>query len=304
MKYEIVKFLHETLFGSLYLVIYEERYYIAKISRLRYSDAKISKGGSRVLEDIENEINAVLYINNKFDLLYPGVDSPFVNYIEESLRTSHHQYIMEYCGPDMLTVINDPVLKLDFDSTAKGKNNIKRVCHELAKAVKFLKDNGISHCDLSLENICYNNGRVKIIDFGVAMIHPDFSDVVNIKNYMEIVDSTEGRFICEPCVNIAPGKHMYHSPEVYLSKMWDAYANDVFSLGCIFYLIITKYVPYEKKLSHNYDLIMSGEWLNLKDTMWYLKDCDPLGLDLVNKMLKFENERLTIEQVLEHDWFK
>src|SRR5437868_1320255 len=96
-----------------------------------------------------------------------------------------------------------------------------------AEALAAAHERGIVHCDIKPENIMLTNaGQVKILDFGVAKHLPrsDQSSTVD----------RSGNFAGTPA---------YMSPEVLLEQALDGRA-DVFSLGVVFYEVLTGQHPF------------------------------------------------------------
>src|SRR5437588_2666124 len=98
---------------------------------------------------------------------------------------------------------------------------------QCAEALSAAHERGIVHCDIKPENIMLTTtGQVKILDFGVAKHLPrsDQSSTVD----------RSGNFAGTPA---------YMSPEVLLEQALDGRA-DVFSLGVVFYEVLTGQHPF------------------------------------------------------------
>ncbi|HEV2729468.1 MAG TPA: tetratricopeptide repeat protein [Terriglobales bacterium] len=101
------------------------------------------------------------------------------------------------------------------------------IATQCAEALAAAHEHGIVHCDIKPENIMLTNaGQVKILDFGVAK-HLPRSDQ----------SSTMDR------AATMAGTPAYMSPEVLLEKVPDGRA-DVFSLGVVFYEVLTGHHPF------------------------------------------------------------
>lgn len=102
------------------------------------------------------------------------------------------------------------------------------LARQMLEGVQQLHEMGISHLDLSLENILLSKpeaevggGRqiIRIIDFGMA---------------------TNARFL-QNCVR---GKASYQAPELHTSQVYDAYLCDAFSIGVTLYSVLVKDYPW------------------------------------------------------------
>lgn len=135
-------------------------------------------------------------------------------------KTSRLYLVQEYiAGSDLKTILQRQG-KLD----SKAAVNI---CLRVCVALKYLHEKSIIHLDLKPENIMIQpSDDVKIIDFGLAR-HLGLPDLI-------------GDDFNEP-----QGTPYYISPEQLCGKR-DSPQSDIYSLGIIFYEILTGKLPFEK----------------------------------------------------------
>jgi len=159
--------------------------------------------------------------------------------------------------------------------------NAKRLFKELVSAVAYLHSEKIAHRDLKPENILLDiEGNIKLSDFGLARVADSNSMMTTF------------------C-----GTPQYIAPEVIKLGNKSAYtpAVDMWSLGCILFLILTNKLPFD------------GEDLNLLfKNIQEVKYSFPSDLettistearDLIRRLLELDpNKRLTAEEVLKHPW--
>jgi serine/threonine-protein kinase len=110
---------------------------------------------------------------------------------------------------------------------------LSMICHALEQAHQFT-----IHRDLSPENIMVlNNGNVKLLDFGLAKL--------------EEVDPDLTR------VGISLGKIQYGAPEQRADAKNVDHRADIYSLGVMFYELLTSEIPMggRKMLDHDPDLL-------------------------------------------------
>ena len=100
------------------------------------------------------------------------------------------------------------------------KSQIKLIFYQLLQGLNYLHQNNILHRDIKPENILFNNkGVLKIGDFGLSIIFSEFK-----KNKR----CSKGVFyLC------------YESRELLLGETDYGPAVDVWSMGCVFWEIIT-----------------------------------------------------------------
>merc|ERR1719240_568731 len=94
---------------------------------------------------------------------------------------------------------------------------------QMLLAVNYLHHEGVTHRDLKLENFLYDapgSNFLKLIDFG-------FSKFWKNEKYKE-----------------ALGTLTYVAPEV-LKRSYDCFACDLWSLGCITFILLFGYMPFQ-----------------------------------------------------------
>ena len=108
-----------------------------------------------------------------------------------------------------------------------GESEARKVFCQLASALVYLHDNRISHSDIKLDNILYDESQniVKLVDFGSSSQDPA---------------SNPPSLLC--------GTFAYMSPElVSQSPEVDYYKADVWALGVALYVATTGLFPFKAK---------------------------------------------------------
>jgi len=123
---------------------------------------------------------------------------------------------------------------------------------QLLDAVRLLHDLGVSHRDISLENVLTTRSdreatpQVRLIDFGMAGIgrwHPSL-------------------------LSRTPGKPYYKAPELHEGATYDAYLSDNFAVGITLYAMALAAYPWESTEAGQSD---SFELARQDGTMEYLR---------------------------------
>lgn len=152
----------------------------------------------------------------------------------------------------------------------------RRIMRQLAEAVLYGHRRGIAHRDIKLENCLLEDERslnVKICDYGQAK--------------MIGRNSTAKTLTCSAA---------YTAPDVQFavseSRTYDAMKADAFALGVLLYGLLCSALPNAAKGTAYQSHSM---WAKLS----------PGARDLVQSLLAPEsNERLSVEQALEHSWLR
>lgn len=98
------------------------------------------------------------------------------------------------------------------------------IARQLLFALAYLKQKGVAHRDLKLDNVLYDEAskRVKLADFGFA----------------EFVSPSA------PLMRTFPGTLAYAPPEVLLGLPYDPYPREMWSLGVMIYGLFTGLLPF------------------------------------------------------------
>lgn len=236
---------------------------------------KIRTKMGTLTEDPLKELAALQFIGN---------GHPYVQGQLECVQDQHNIYsVMNLCsGGELLDYI-----LVNRLTEPQGRYLFKQI----VSGVEYIQGRGVTHRDLSLENILLTaEGCCKIIDLGQSLRVP-------------VHDQT-----LTPLGGLAPlgmcGKLPYRAPEVFQNKEFDGFAIDVWALGIILFMLLTSQQPvdYPDRLCDRYTYIVSGELKSLM-VQWGLiiSDC---AMDLIQNILREDpSQRLTLSQIKDHPWF-
>ncbi|KTW29901.1 serine/threonine-protein kinase pef1 [Pneumocystis carinii B80] len=204
----------------------------------------------------------------------------------------------------------DKDLKKYMDSQGNGgaldPNIAKGFMYQLLKGIAFCHDNRVLHRDLKPQNLLINKrGQLKLADFGLARA---FGIPVNTFSN-EVVTL------------------WYRAPDVLLGSRTYSTSIDIWSAGCIMAEMYTGRPLFPG--SNNDDQLLKifrlmgtpneHTWpgisqypeyranypaYNVQDLSQIIPQLDPLGIDLLNKMLQLQpNMRISASNALKHAWF-
>ena len=189
---------------------YGEVHLIEDIKTLNKYALKKIKLDAKTYNSCLNEIKILTSINSNYII-------QIYNYF---IKKNYLYIIMEYA----------PYGDLFYYIQNKKKNNkrisenyIKYIICSISKGIRDLHRNNIIHRDLKPSNILIcKNGKIKIADFGIS----------------RIVDSNHHYIITKV------GTPYYMSPEIIDGNRY-SYSVDHWSLGCIFYELVTFKRPFQ-----------------------------------------------------------
>ncbi|GAB5370304.1 hypothetical protein AAMO2058_001481100 [Amorphochlora amoebiformis] len=192
--------------------------------------SRINQGSSdNTIENPINEVRLLRKIGASFDnkSAHPNIIR-LVEYVE---RPTAIWAVMEFAtGGELFDLVSE--------HGALFEDEAKNIMRQAADAVAFMHRNGVAHLDLSLENILIHQGQdgnvvVKIIDFGMAQ---------------EIQSSG---FNPNGSADQRPGKPAYMAPEIHSGEAFDPERADSFSLGVVYFTMLTGVPPFRLASVHD-----------------------------------------------------
>ena len=213
LQYKILKQLGKGGMGEVYLA---EDTRLKRRVALKVLSSEMSSDASR-LERFEQEAHAIAALNHPNIVTIHSID--------------------EAAGVRFITMelVEGNTLSESIRSEGLGLESFYDIATSIAEALSAAHQKGVIHRDLKPSNIMISNeGRVKILDFGLAKLSKD--------------DSVEDASILQTKSKTDPGVIMgtapYMSPEQALGQSVDA-RSDIFSFGIILYQLITGRYPFQ-----------------------------------------------------------
>jgi len=292
-------------YGTVFKAIYKgseeyaKNYGIPKIVALKKIKTVNEKEGFPITALREIMIMKRLRHKNILQLLEVVISKPN----EKNKFKSNAYLVFEYMEHDLCSII--------CSNFSYEKSQIKYILYELLLGLQYLHKNNILHRDIKTLNILLNNkGEVKIGDFGLSRIFAENAK----RKYTNRVATL-----------------YYRAPELLLGDTIYGGEIDVWSLGCVFWEILSgnclfygdndKSVflkicqtcgnpnesnwPGVSQLVNYKEFIPQKKYDNTldKEAKKYSK-IDDVTFDLIKKMLILNpKERITIEQALKHPYF-
>lgn len=115
--------------------------------------------------------------------------------------------------------------KLNLDTTHRfSAQEACEIMLQLTSGIQYVHDHGIIHRDIKPDNLFYmSDGSIKISDFGISS---------------ELGETPKG--------DAVPGTVYYCAPEVLMGQK-AGIASDIYSMGVVFYEILTGTIPFDGK---------------------------------------------------------
>ncbi|XP_049999721.1 sperm motility kinase X-like [Alexandromys fortis] len=222
------------------------------------------------LKKLEKDKTNSTIIGNELEIM-KLLDHPNIIKLFHVLETTEHIYlVLEYAsGGDLASHI----LEVDHIPEVEAQH----IFTQLTCAVKYCHENDIAHRDIKPENILMDAMKnVKLCDFGLA---------VNVS--------------AEPESTVFCGTLPYCAPELFSSQSYDARALDIWSMGVVLYIMVTKHYPF---LATTYDQMK----IKMQKPHCYIPPKLPVHIaSLIIKLLTTDPEqRPKIQDIMQYPWLK
>lgn len=214
--YTFTDFIGSGGFGSVYKANKDGEVFAIKVFREDYILAEYMKSGEN--NRIQREIDIMKTVNHPF----------LIKYIDDfrniDLNVRSYFLVMEFAEGETLQ-------KLIKRNGFKSQLQIVNIFNNILEGIKGLhqvrgddENRGIIHRDLKPENIIVNGEDVKIIDYGISKVI-DYTTLTSTGNFL--------------------GSPLYSSPEQITDSKNIDKRSDLYTLGIIFYEMLTSNIPYQ-----------------------------------------------------------
>lgn len=149
---------------------------------------------------------------------------------------------------------------------------------QIVSAIDYLHKLNIVHRDLKPENLLLDKEKkiIKLVDFGLGRFYD-----MNAK------------------VDTACGSPCYAPPEMLSKFKYDPIKADIWSLGIVLYAMLAGFLPFDDDNTDVlYQKIIEGKF-NMPN--WISSEAQDILKRIINKD---PEQRMTIQDIYEHDWFK
>ncbi|KAL6992210.1 CBL-interacting serine/threonine-protein kinase 23 [Sarracenia purpurea var. burkii] len=171
-----------------------------------------------------------------------------------------------------------------FDKVvSKGRlkeDEARKYFQQLINAVDYCHSRGAFHRDLKPENLLLDaNGVMKVSDFGLSALPQQLRE--------------------DGLLHTTCGTPNYVAPEVINNKGYDGDKADLWSCGVILFVLMAGYLPFEEpNLMALYKKIFKADF---SCPSWFSSSAKKLIQRILDPN---PTTRITIAEVIEHEWFK
>lgn len=223
------------------------------------------------------------------------------------LHHTRQVIVMEYCPKgDLLTYIKE------FKNNLIPMASMKEFFRDITRGLAYMHKLGVSHRDLKLENVLMRFdkelGRTVAVlcDFGFST---HVSKLAQLKNKSCIWDTEKSGVVVK--IRESCGSLQYASPQIIKNEFYNAFQDDIWSLGVLFYCMLNGFQPFApgaEQLAEELQrttIQLTAENIVYCCTQPHLKErADDVSVDLFDSMVRVSPEdRPTCEQILLHQFF-
>jgi tRNA A-37 threonylcarbamoyl transferase component Bud32 len=307
--YEIVAKLADTLQGTLWRC----RVVDADPNKDYYGDTVVIKVASKELHNQgitilsngakkrvqENIISEKTLLKELTDAGAPAYMTRFVDFFEDA---RDYYLCMEDGQKDLFAYVVEchKYIRSNQLDRRQWRLTVKKIFKQIVILVDWLHHTQrVCHMDISLENMLIKNAQVFIDHNGNVRLSRDFE--IKFCDFGLAERFEHGDFRSTKYV----GKTRYKSPELWTKQLvFDARANDIWSLGVSLFMMILGAPPYKlpEYTDANFKSVINGDTLSLISSWGRARYMTPQILELLQGMLAPERSRFTIEHIKRHSW--
>lgn len=134
---------------------------------------------------------------------------------------------------------------------------------QLCSAICYLHNRNIIHRDIKLENLLIDANRcLKLCDFGFTKMLTTTTTTTTTtteSTTTSTVAKVSSKLSEEELSKTYCGSKAYASPEILLGQPYDPRKSDIWAIGCILFILITRKMPFDEELTHQNILKQVGE---------------------------------------------
>ena len=190
--------------------------------------------------------------------------------------------------------------QIEKTSNGFSENVCKYILYEIINAISSLHKKGICHRDIKLDNILLvgDDYHLKLCDLGFS---DNFLDENNNKKKLK-------KYV---------GTKYYFAPEILENKLYDGEKVDIFSIGALLFILMTKKFAFvEAKIFNNTTMESKKIYKLIKeksiDKYWEIiekinkvKVLSPEFKQLFIKMVSYNPlERPSLDEIMDSEWMK
>lgn len=190
--------------------------------------------------------------------------------------------VLPYCNGGELFDLLDTRRRFTEDES-------RHLLRSILDGLEWLQRAGLTHKDISLENIMVDDELTVIIDMGMCLRIP-------------CADDGAQRHL----INSRPrcGKLYYMAPEVYNEEPFDGHAVDMWAVGVCLFMMLTGQNPWERpsRLDQKFRYFTDGYLTVILKNHWNM-GLSADAIDLLQRMLLLDpRDRPSLQQVRQHPW--
>lgn len=251
------------------------RHVVIKESELEY----LNKLGSLTAEDPVSEISATVMLSK------PGHKNVIRAFDFWQCNQGRLYLVTPYIqGKDLFYRIKET------GGGGFSEEVTRKALKQVVEGLIYMKCMGIAHRDISAENVMIgDDGTCLLIDLGMATLVPNSSKASRV-----LIKKGRPR-----------GKMQYMSFEVYKEEDICPFASDIFSLGVVFYIMLTGCILFKNPWDEAFEAVMMGELDRVlaRHISKGVKKISRTAKDLLQRMLDPNMlSRITLQEILQHPW--